>query len=122
MADWRIDKNPEIAYEPTDWPVGTIAFILAGIIALLVIAPLVLMTVFRGAVSDVDRSSRVEPPPPQLQVDPSEDLARLRAAEEQRLYGYYWIDKDRGVVHIPIDRAMKKLAEQGIDGFPRGQP
>ena len=64
----------------------------------------------------------VEPPQPRLQTDPSEDLAQFLADEDKRLNTYYWIDKKKGIVHIPIEQAMQELAEEGIDGFPRGKP
>ena len=64
----------------------------------------------------------VAPPQPRLQTDPSEDLAQFRAEEDKRLNTYYWIDKKKGLVHIPIEQAMQEMAEKGIDGFPRGQP
>ena len=54
------------------------------------------------------------PPPPRLQTDPANDLARMRAAEDRALAGYRWIDKQRGVVQLPIDRAMDLLVEQGL--------
>jgi hypothetical protein len=30
------------------------------------------------------------------------------------LKSYGWIDRDKGVVHIPIDRAIEILAERGL--------
>lgn len=54
------------------------------------------------------------PPPPRLQTDPANDLARMRAAEDRALAGYRWIDKERGVVQLPIDRAMDLLVEEGL--------
>jgi hypothetical protein len=37
--------------------------------------------------------------------------ARDRAARQARLDGYGWVDAPRGVLHIPIDRAMALTAE-----------
>jgi hypothetical protein len=54
------------------------------------------------------------PPPPRLQTDPSNDLDRMRAAEDRALTGYRWIDKERGVVQLPVDRAMDLLLEEGL--------
>jgi hypothetical protein len=80
------------------------------------------MWVYSSAVSDVSRRIAVEPPQPRLQVNAPQDLANFRAEEEKKLDTYYWVDKQQGTVHIPIGEAMKKLAEQGIDGFPKGKP
>ena len=54
------------------------------------------------------------PPAPRLQDSPADDLVRLRAAESRALSGYRWIDKERGVVQLPIDRAMDLLLEEGL--------
>jgi len=54
------------------------------------------------------------PPAPRLQTQPREDLKKLRAEEERRLESYGWVDVARGQVHIPIDRAMELLLQQGL--------
>lgn len=54
------------------------------------------------------------PPEPRLQTQPREDLRELRAHEEEILSSYGWVDKNAGVVRIPIDRAMKMLVERGV--------
>jgi hypothetical protein len=54
------------------------------------------------------------PPEPRLQVSPSVDLKRMREAENATLHSYRWVDRDAGVVSIPIDRAIALLAERGL--------
>lgn len=49
-------------------------------------------------------------PAPQLQVDPTQDLQRLRASEDALLGEYAWVDRGRGLIRIPITRAMELLA------------
>ncbi len=120
-TDARRDRRPNIAFEPTDWPVGPIALIYVGVLVLLVISPLVLILGYPNALSDVGRSLRISPPGPRLQTDADSDLQRFRADEEKRLNSYYWIDKHKGTVHIPIEQAMKKLVVDGIPGFPKEQ-
>lgn len=58
-------------------------------------------------------------PAPQLQPDPVADLNRFRAAAEERLNTYGWVDPQAHVVHIPISRAMDILAQRGL---PTRQP
>jgi hypothetical protein len=118
----RIEDNPDTAYERSDWPIGTIGLILAAVFIVLVISPFVMIAAFPTTPADVSRALTVEPPQPRLQTDPSEDLVRFRAEEETQLNSYYWIDKKRGIVHIPIEQAMKQVVQEGIDGFPRGKP
>jgi hypothetical protein len=60
-------------------------------------------------------ATKAEPPPePRLQVRPQGDYERFRAREEAALHGYGWVDRERGVVKIPIERAIEILAERGL--------
>jgi hypothetical protein len=38
-----------------------------------------------------------------------EEWSRLRAEQEARLHAYRWVDKQKGVVAVPIDRAIELL-------------
>jgi hypothetical protein len=58
------------------------------------------------------------PPEPRLQTTPRQDLKDLRANEDRRLQGYGWVDRNAGIVHIPIDVAMKRVVEQGLPSRP----
>jgi hypothetical protein len=42
----------------------------------------------------------------------AQDLVEKRKAEDKQLNGYGWIDRDNGIVHIPIQRAMELIVEQ----------
>jgi hypothetical protein len=114
--------NPIITYERSDWSVGPVAIVYAGILALLVICCFVLIAAYPTSLPDADRSLRIEPPGPRLQTNPGADLARFRADEQKRLDTYYWIDRQQGTVHIPIGEAMKKVVQTGIPGFPKIEP
>lgn len=54
------------------------------------------------------------PPEPRLQASPTADLQQLRARENAVLSQYRWIDRSKGVVAIPIDRAIQLIAQRGI--------
>lgn len=45
-----------------------------------------------------------------------EDLSALRAREDQQLHSYKYIDKSKGHVQLPIDRAMELLAKEYAEG------
>jgi hypothetical protein len=57
-------------------------------------------------------------PAPRLQTSPSADMTSFHAEEMQRLNGAGWVDRAKGTLHIPIDEAMRKVAEEGIPGWP----
>ncbi len=54
------------------------------------------------------------PPEPRLQASPALDLRTMRAAEDELLNHYSWIDPDKGIVRIPIGRAMDLIAQRGL--------
>jgi hypothetical protein len=62
------------------------------------------------------------PPEPRLQAEPILDLRRLRAAEDEQLNTYGWLDRNAGTVRIPIARAMELLAQRGLPTQPQTQP
>jgi hypothetical protein len=61
----------------------------------------------------VGQEDRV-PPEPRLQTNPKQDLRDLRAAEDQILNGYRWVDRNAGVVGIPVTEAMKLTLQRGL--------
>jgi hypothetical protein len=54
------------------------------------------------------------PPAPRLQVHGTRDWREFRAAEEKQLSSYGWMDRASGVVHIPIEAAMDRVAQRGV--------
>jgi hypothetical protein len=54
------------------------------------------------------------PPEPRLQVNPQEDLKKMREAEDRVLNSYGWVDEKAGIVRIPIDRAMELIVKRGL--------
>ncbi len=61
----------------------------------------------------VQQENRV-PPEPRLQTNPREDLQELRAAEQEVLTTYGWVDKNAGIVRIPIEEAIKLTLQKGL--------
>lgn len=70
-------------------------------------------------------SQRVpEPPNPLLQSNVTKltDMYELRAKERQVLSTTAWVDREKGVVRIPIDRAIELVAQRGIPQTGRAVP
>lgn len=53
-------------------------------------------------------------PAPQLEVNERTELNDERLREENTLSTYDYVDKNAGIVRIPIDRAMDVLVERGL--------
>jgi len=59
------------------------------------------------------------PPQPRIEVHPTIEVQELRSDEDKILSTYGWTDKEKGVVRVPIDRAMELQLERG---FPTSAP
>jgi len=62
----------------------------------------------------VARHGEPLPPEPRLQGSPVQDLKTFRAREDWELTHYYWLDKSKGQVAIPMEQAVRMLAQRGI--------
>jgi hypothetical protein len=117
--------TPEIHHESSDVNVrGVFAFAIGLLVTGIIIHLLVWVlfqyfTAREGHAAPpafplaVTKETRV-PPEPRLQTNPRQDLADLRAREDQVLSSYGWVDRNAGVVRIPIDQAIKLTLERGL--------
>jgi len=54
---------------------------------------------------------------PKLVESEPRALAAFRAQEEALLTSYGWVEKDKGLARIPIEAAMRIVAERGLPKF-----
>lgn len=120
----------EPRYEKRDVRPRTIAALVLGLAALTVGTALLMWGSFVFFQKRAERAAEppsplregpVLPPPPRLQVAPEVDLQAVRRREEERLQSYGWINREAGVVRIPIERAMELLLQRGVPVRPQAQ-
>ena len=51
-------------------------------------------------------------PAPKLQISPQDDLQDLLRKENEILTTYGWVDREKGIARIPIDRAIQLFLEK----------
>jgi hypothetical protein len=118
-------EHRDVVYRP-------VVVALAGLVVLLVAAVLLMRLLLVYLAAYEARTSppanplaksfgREQPPAPRLQADPLRDLLALRAEEDAVLGSYGWVDRDTGVVHIPIGRAIELLAQRGLPARSGGR-
>ncbi len=56
-------------------------------------------------------------PAPQLQTAPQSDLEKLQSAQLARIERYGWIDQSKGLLRIPIERAMEIVVSKGASAL-----
>jgi hypothetical protein len=54
------------------------------------------------------------PPQPRLQAAPERDLKEMLQRDQSQLQSYGWSDRQKDVLHIPIQRAMDIVIERGL--------
>jgi len=125
--------NPEIRHEPSDINVRSILWAGIGLVILAGIVHVFLWWLFdyyvaREAGLDrprplplATRPSEPLPPEPRLQASPARDMNEMRTAEEARLHSYGWIDQKAGIIRIPVEQAMRLVAERGLPAGPEGE-
>lgn len=107
------------------WAVGKFAI---GLVLLCILCLGVLVGFFKylqtrlGPASPPAIDARHLPPEPRLQDTPVLDLKAMRDAEDKILTSYGWVDKSKGVVRIPIDKAIDLLAQRGLPARPQNGP
>ena len=118
------------AYESSEVRIGPL--IAAGLlVAVIVVVSTLLMSgmfnffASRNAAQHPSSSpmadSRKPPPGPLLQPDPSKELADARAYEEALIGRYTWVERDSGIVRIPVEKAMELLAKRGLPVRKQGE-
>ena len=60
-------------------------------------------------------------PQPRLQTDPARGPAPLRRQRIERLNCSGWVDRAHGIAHIPIDDAMRRIAQRGHSRLARAE-
>lgn len=101
---------------------------LIGTCAIIGVIGIGLYRFFEAEHPSPDSPSRIElkaqmiAPPPQLQVDPTADYETFRASEDAKMNSYGWIDKQAGIIRIPIERAMDLIAQRGLPTRGDGTP
>jgi hypothetical protein len=131
-------RNPDVSYEKADvqpttiyWYLGAlaIAVILSYVVCVYVLRLTTKMAVEYDTPPPVIRQemgSAFEdmPPEPRLQGvpghsnDPQTDLRLKIVADTEANQKYGWIDQNAGIAQIPVQDAMKIIAEKGLPGAP----
>lgn len=107
-------------YERSDIDPAAMGWIAAGLALFVIVVPLAMPLAFPLSFY---RASPAAPPTlsadaPALEVDPSELAVRQKQADGQFANSYGWVDRDRKIVRIPMTRAIERLLQTGLPGWP----
>lgn len=116
-------------HEDSDVSIRGLAIFLAGLAITMVIAGAVVVWLFniflkQAEEADLspsplaDSTAPAIPSGPLLQVAERYDLRVHRESQEKQIHETAWIDRQQGVVRIPIERAIELTAERGLPDWP----
>jgi hypothetical protein len=110
-------------FEETDVNVFAVGKFAIGLVLVTILSMGLIIVVFNVFKSmEGGQAKTIDPtksfPDPQLQKTPIPDLKVVRAAEEQVLTTYGWVDQQKGVVRIPIAQAMDLVVKKGLPVRP----
>jgi hypothetical protein len=131
-------RNPDVSFEKADvqpttiyWYLGALAI---SVILSYVACVFVLRLTTKMAVEydtpppmirqEMGSAYEAMPPEPRLQGvpghgnDPQTDLRQKVESDTEANQKYGWIDQNAGVAQIPVQDAMKIIAEKGLPGVP----
>ena len=113
------DPQPSRGPQPDGVNVRAIVFATIGLVVVLIlIQPIVggLLGLYRADRPAENLSAQaVDPGATRHWADPQGDLAATRLREDRHLNHYGWIDREKGVVRIPVERAMGLMVERSSD-------
>ncbi|MGA7683760.1 MAG: hypothetical protein WCC32_15205 [Terriglobales bacterium] len=127
------------SFEKQDLSPRSVIYFFAGLIALLLVifgvafgvyrfldsynhanqatmSPMVAPEVDTRAVTPADTHAF---PQPRLEVSERTELREFIEDQDRKLATYNWVDKDKGIVQIPIDRAMGLIVQRGLPVRPQ---
>ena len=101
-----------------DLPGRGILLAIVGVFALIALAGIAAAGLLHGIETRTRPPSLAAFPPqhragPPLEVDQAAERLALEARARESLASYGWTDRNAGIAHIPVDRAMTILAERG---------
>ena len=118
--------DPTVHHEESDVDIRGILGFAAGLLVVAIVVHIAMWGLFRYFEASAAhheeqptyplaaKQEQRLPPEPRLQTNPRQDLADLRAAEDQTLTTYGWVDRNAGVVRIPVEEAMKLAIQRGL--------
>lgn len=107
-------------YERSDVGIRLVGWLAGGLGMFIVVTPLTLPWMFplsRTTTTPAGRPALSSNAPP-LEVNPRATLQKSQRNDAQFARGYDWIDRNQGIVRIPIDRAVEILLRKGLPGWP----
>lgn len=126
-------SNPENRFEHQDVSFKALTKFAIGLVLVVIFSGGLVLGIFQymlqreggipaSRIESPAQDARQLPPEPRLEETPNIDLQEMRAAEDQVLNNYAWLDQQNGIVRLPIARAMDLIAQRGLPARKESGP
>jgi hypothetical protein len=143
-----LPTNPDVTFERSDVEVGAIYWYLVALGVTVALSLFVCVYIFRFTqnltqesntpptaamqqmtekMTEDEKHAMDYPPEPRLQGvpghtnDPQEDKRQKFAEDQNANKTLAWVDRNAGIAQIPVEDAMKIIAEKGVPGVPAAE-
>lgn len=118
------EESLKLGYEVRDANIRGIFWLVTGLTVMVVLVFMVIGLLYNFL--NASQAAQSAPPPPLLeeaqglppgallQRNPAQDMQQMTTETQSVLHSYGWVDKEAGVIHIPIQRAMELTLERGL--------
>jgi hypothetical protein len=125
----ELHTTPAHVHEGSDVSIKGLGVFLAGLAITMILTGAIMVWLFNIFLAEAREADPTPsplatpgepapPPGPLLQVAERLDLRVHRESQEKLIHETGWIDREAGVVRIPIDRAIELTAERGFPDWP----
>jgi hypothetical protein len=118
------DMNPLVVGAAAVGLLIMLAFVLAGatLLGQVFVNRPVSVSRPQDLISGLQSPAAPTPPAPALESQPGQTVDPYRAAQQQKLNSYGWVDRSAGTIRIPIDRAIELTAQRGLPSRAAAAP
>jgi len=120
MSDYA--EHPELPPARTEKRDVSPKAVMIGLVLVMIVAGLLALLsywLYPTSLRDTGRPLTTgQFPAPRLQSHTAPDMAAFYAEEMTQLHGVGWVDRAHGIVHMPIEDAIRAIAAHGIPDWP----
>lgn len=98
-----LHHHEEIAHHETDEQAASTVAVVSVVVLLFVAVCTIVVISFAQWWLERVIDERLQYPVPEVEA--------LRSYESELLHGYTWVDRDKGLVRVPIEQGMEKVLE-----------
>lgn len=112
-----MNERPHFAPEPPAIAARVVVFVAIGFLVFVGISLVLLGFYYSRKINGAAFVAPETFASPQLQINDVAELVKLQDKQRHELSNYGWVNRDAGIIRIPIEEAMKQIVARGTDAY-----